>query len=159
MPTVLISPVFTDVEGNTYSVPLHFATADITTLVLAQSNFNSYETALENVSGCAITAASVTFPLTVDGGQSPDNGYNTRSGATLSFEDTDTVGESLYIPGVLDTKLINNIIDAADTDVAALIDHITNADSPSPHGLATRGSAALWTTYKIGRASIRKVRR
>ena len=85
MPTVLISAVFSDIEGNTYSVPLHFDDSDITTLVLAQSNFDLYETALENVSGCAITDASVTFPLTVSTGQSPDNGYNTRSGATMSF--------------------------------------------------------------------------
>lgn len=155
MPTVLISTVWEDTEGARISVPLYFDAADITTLALAQTALTAYEPLLHAVSGNAIVEAKVSFNLNVAGTETPDAGYRVDAGATLGFTDSDQVGQSLYLPGILEDKIVNGIVAADDTDVLALINYITGGTYP----LSSRGSASLWANYRIGRATVRKIRR
>lgn len=158
MPTVRVSVKWRDVEGKTSQIsePLYFDVADVATLAEAQATFTQYEGLLGAVSGCAIVEAEVTFPLTVSLAQAADPGYRTRTGATLSFVDSDGVGQSLYIPGILDDKIANGVVDETDGDIVPLINEIIgNPGVTDP--LSTRGSAAKFATFEGGRQSNRKV--
>jgi hypothetical protein len=134
---------------------LYFDAGDITTIANAQSAYTAYETLMQALSGNIIVGAEVCFALNLAGGESADAGYRVDAGATLGFTDSDAVGQSLYIPGILEAKITNGIVSASDTDVAALLTYISSGAFP----LSSRGSASLWAAYRIGRATVRKLRR
>jgi hypothetical protein len=158
MATVGISIVWQDVEGLRFADRLDFDAGDIPTLIVAQAQLVLYEGLLENVSGGAIVEASVTFPLTVSASESPDAGYSVRSGAYLSFKDSDSVGQGLYIPCILGDKIIDDVVDADDTEMAALIDGILgNTSGTKP--LSSRGSGSLYASYRGGKGASRKVKK
>ena len=155
MPTVRVTTVWEDIEGARISVPLYFDTGDVSTVALAQTAFTTYEALMLAMSGSSIVSAEACFGLNVSGAQNPDNGYNNRSGAFLSFVNSDTIGDGLYIPAMLDDKLSGGIVDESDTQVAAFINEALNGTIP----LSSRGSASLWLAYKIGKETIRKIKR
>jgi hypothetical protein len=146
-----------DVEGKSSQlvVPMYFDAADVPTLADAQTTFTKYETLLHALSGCVIAEAEVVFPLTLAGTESPDAGYRTRTGATLSFINSDEQGDSIYVPGILDDKIIDGIVDSSDSDVADFITEATGGGTTDP--LSTRGSGSLWTDYEGGKQTNRKV--
>jgi len=156
--TAKISFHWVDGEGTTsgMTTPLHFDLGDVATLAEAQAQATLYETALHAVSGCAIDRMEVTFGLSAAGTESPDAGYRTRTGATLSFLDSDGVGQSIYIPGILDDKILDGVVDSSDTEVAALINAILgNVGGTDP--VSSRGSASAFDSYVGGKQSNRKV--
>lgn len=155
MPTARISTLWQDTEGRQVSIPLYFDTGDVSTLALAQTAFNAWETVLEALSGNAIVGAEVCFALTHSTAESPDSGYNVRSGAYASFMNSDSQADGLYIPGILEAKMIEGILDPTDADVAAFITAATTGTYP----LSTRGSASLWTTFRRGFETVRKLSR
>ena len=158
MPTVRMSLTFQDVEGSKKTIPLYFDSADITTLAIAQTVYTIYETALHAVTGAAIVNAEVCFGLNLSNAETPDAGYSVYNGAYMSFDDSDDVGQGIYVPAMLQGKMANELVIPTDTQVAALIDLILNGTGGA-EPLSSRGSAALWTAYKIGRQVVRKVTR
>jgi len=156
--TTMISVVFEDVEGLRWREPIYFDVGDVDTVAKAQTQLGKYETLLENLSGCAIVEAQVTFNLTVDTGQSPDVGYSIRSGAYLSFRNSDSVGDGIYIPGILGNKISNDVIIDSETNVAAFIAAASGSGANSEEPLSTRGSGSLWATYLKGKGASRKVK-
>lgn len=157
MATVKISTTWEDAEGDQKTIPWYFDSGDLTTIALAQTAFTGYETLMHAISGNAIVAAEVCFGLNVAGTQNPTAAYNVHSGAYMSFTDSDDVGQGVYVPGVLDSKLVNRVLNAADSDVAALITAMTGGGALDP--FSSRGSASLWAAYNIGRRVVRKVTR
>jgi len=158
MATTAISIKFRDIEGKEVTEVLFFDSGDVGTVALAQAQLAKYETLLEAVSGLPIVEANVTFGLTVDTGQSPDAGYSVRAGARLSFLNSDTVSDSLYVPGFLQGKMSNDIVNDADAQVLALINAIKGDGADGEEPLSTRGSGALWATYRGGKGTSRKVK-
>lgn len=152
MPTVRITTIWEDSEGRRQSVPLYFDSLDITTLASAQTAYVAYETLMLAISGASIVEAEVTFGIAVAGGQTPDSGYNVRSGAYLSFENSDDVGDGLYLPAILENDIANGVVNPDDADVAAFIAQATSGSPP----LSTRGSASLWSDFIRGRETVRK---
>ena len=147
-----------DKEGKSsqLTVAVYFDNADITSIADAQATFTAYETLLHACSGCHIVAGEVIFPMTTADVENPDDGYNTRSGAILQFKDSNGVGQSLYIPGVLQDKIVNGVIDENDGDITALVNEIiANPGTTDP--LSTRGSDSKWSTFEGGRQANRKV--
>lgn len=146
-----------DNEGRTKSTPMYFDSNDITTLALAQTAYTGYEALLAALSGCALVEAEVCFPLAVSGAQNPDAGYNVNTGAILGFRDSDGIGQSMYIPGILEDKVIANVVDDEDGDITALVTEATNNGTLLPW--SSRGSASLWAIYRGGKFAARKVLR
>lgn len=157
MPTARITTIWRDIEGKQMTVPLYFDTGDVSTVALAQTAFTAYETLLHAMSGNAIIGAEVCFGLTPAGTENPDAGYYLNSGAWAGFENSDTVGDGLYIPGILNSKVVGGVLDSGDADVAAFITAATGGGTPPP--LSSRGSASLWASFVRGFQTTRKLRR
>lgn len=155
MASVRISTKWRDTEGREVSVPLYFDTGDVSTVALAQTAYTTYELLLQALSGNALFEAEVCFPLVSTGAGSPDSGYNVRSGAYASFMNSDSQADGLYIPGILESKMINGILDIAETDVAAFITEAISGAIP----LSTRGSGSKWSSIIRGFETVRKLRR
>jgi hypothetical protein len=156
MPTTQISFRWTDTENDHIRETLDFDTGDVPTVAEAQEQATKYELLMEAMSGCKIDEISVTFPLTVSSAEAADSGYSVYSGATLSFQNSDGVGDSVYIPGILEAKIANKIVIDSDTEVAEFIDAATGSGANTEEPVSTRGSAALWTLYKKGKRATRK---
>lgn len=155
MPTARITTKWQDTEGRQTTVPLYFDSGDVSTVALAQTAFSTYETLLHAMSGNAIIDAEVCFALTPALTESPDAGYNVRSGAYASFENSDTIADGIYIPGVLESKMIAGILDFVDSDVAAFIAEAISGTIP----LSSRGSASKFALFRRGFETVRKLSR
>lgn len=161
MATVVISFEFVDKERQTISVPLHFDAGDIETLEKAQDVATTYITKLHGVSANRVQRDTVTFPLTspaVDFGVAMPEGYSVRAGATLSFRDSQNVGQSLYVPGVYDTQLIDGVVNSETTQMATLLDDAIGRDSSENGEPLSARSGAKFSSYVQGRATTRKIR-
>jgi hypothetical protein len=159
MPTVRITPTWEDLEGQRINTPLYFDSGDVPTLLSAQTIFSGYELLLQAVSGAKLVEAEVCFGLTATGAGGALAGYNVRSGAWAGFENSAGQGDGLYIPGVLNTMMINGVLDSEAPDVADLIDAIIGTTSDPTEPLSSRNSAILWTAFKRGYQTVRKLRR
>lgn len=158
MATTAISIKWRDVEGKEITEVLYFDVADVATVAAAQTQLTAYEALLEDVSGCVIVEANVTFGLTVSTVETPDVGYSVRSGAYLSYKDSDNVGQGLYIPGILGGFIVNDIVVETATEVAALIAATLGSGVGGEEPLSSRGSAALWSDFIKGKGTSRKVK-
>lgn len=158
MPTNRITFYFQDAEGDQISVPTYWDSTDVTTVAQAQDVVTDFEALIENCIGPVVYAATVEFGLTVSSVETPDDGYSVYSGATLSFKDSDTVGQSLYLPGILQSQIANEIVipTASPGMLEFLADVQTNGFGTGGHRISSRGSGALWNTYVIGKRSTRK---
>lgn len=157
MPTARITTLWQDIENKRMTIPIYFDTGDVSTVALAQTAFSAYETLLHAMSGAAIVGAEVCFGLNVAGTENPDPGYYLNSGAWAGFENSDTVGDGLYIPSILNSKVVGGVLDSSDADVAAFISEATGNGTAPP--LSSRGSAALWAAFVRGYQTTRKLRR
>jgi len=158
MASTAISLVWEDAEGKRYPTTINFDYTDVDTLAKAATQLSEYEPILEAMSGCVITEASVTFPLTADDVATPDVGYSVRAGAYLSFVDSDGVGQGIYIPGMLASKMANDVVNDGDSDVAAFIADALGEGVGGEEPLSARGSGALFTTFRGGKGASRKVK-
>lgn len=157
MPTTSISYEVTDAEGEAIRQVIHFDSTDVTTVAEAQSAFTDFEALLEATIGPAVTAASVTLPLTVSTAETPDSGYSVWSGATLSVRDSDNVGKSMYLPGILQINMADKIVIPTGTEMAAfLADLLTNGFGAGGHRVSSANSGSLWDEYVRGKRSTRK---
>lgn len=158
MATTAISIKWRDVEGKEITEVLYFDTGDVGTVAQAQTQLTAYETLLEDISGCIIVEANVTFGLTVSTTETADVGYSVRSGAYMSYKDSDNVGQGIYVPGILGAFIVNDIVVASATEVAAFIAATLGTGAGGEEPLSTRGSSALWTTFLRGKGASRKVK-
>jgi len=158
MATTAISIKWRDVEGLEKTEVLFFDSGDVATVAEAQAQITAYEALLEDVSGCIIVEANATFGLTVSAVETADVGYSVRAGAYLSFVNSDNVGDGMYIPGILNGFMSDDVLNDAATEPAALIAAMLGSGVGGEEPLSTRGSAALWTTYRGGKGASRKVK-
>ena len=161
MATTKISVKYQDAEGESKREAYHFDATDVTTVAEAQDAFTDFETLVHNCIGPAIVEADVTIPLTCALTETPDSGYSVWTGATLSFKDSDGVGKSLYLPGILQAmmqskKVLNTTSPSPNAINLLIADIITNGFGTGAHRLSSYGSGALWNTYLDGDRSGRK---
>lgn len=157
MPTVPVSFLVTDAEGEDIRQVIHFDSTDVTTLAEAQDAFTDFEALFEACIGPAITAAYVQLPLTVSTAESPDSGYSVWSGATLSVRDSDGRGQSIYLPGILESQIDNKIVIPTATQMAAFLADLTSSGfGTGGHRVSTQGSGSAWNAYVKGVRSSRK---
>lgn len=158
MATTAISIKWRDVEGLEITDVLYFDSGDVGTVALAQTQLTAYEALLEDISGCIIVEANVTFGLTVSTVETADVGYSVRSGAYFSYRNSDTVGDGIYIPGILGGFISDDVVNDAATEVAAFIAATLGTGAGGEEPLSTRGSASLWTLFRGGKGASRKVK-
>ncbi len=157
MPTTRITFEFTDAEGDKLTVPTYWDAANVDTVAKAQDAASDFETLVEACIGPVVSGMSVEFGLTHSTAETPDSGYSVFSGATLSFKDSDNVGQSLYFPGILQSQIANEIvIPTADPGMLQFLADISAGFGTGNHRISTRGSGALWSQYVIGKRSTRK---
>jgi hypothetical protein len=159
MATTAISVKWRDVEGLEKTEVLFFDVSDVDTVAKAQTQLTKYELLLEDISGAVIVEANVTFGLTVSAVATPDVGYSVRAGAYLSFQNSDNVGDGIYIPAVLNGFMTDDVLNDDDTEPAALIAAMLGTGSDGEEPLSTRGSASLWTAFRGGKGASRKVKK
>lgn len=159
MPTTAISIVWEDVEGKKKSEVLFFDAGDVATVADAQTQLTAYETLLQNVSGCVISHASVSFPLTVETVEQPDAGYDVRAGAYLGFRDSFGEPQGIYVPGILGGKIANDVVvdPAADEQIEDLVNAILGSGANGEEPLSSRNTASQWQSYRGGKGTSRKV--
>lgn len=90
----------------------------------------------DNVIAGRATGAELTIRIDPDANIKPAPGDNTnvRAGATLSFQDSAGNANPFYFPTFNQTKQSNNVVNASDPQVSALITTIT---APVVEGTAT----------------------
>jgi len=156
MPTTRVTLFWEDSEGHTMPVPVFFDTGDISTVALAQTAVDLFDSLFQAVSGSHLKGAEVCFGLNAIAG-APAAGSRNDAGAYLSFQNSVGSADGLYIPGFLTSKISNGVVSDADADVAALITEITGGGAADP--LSTRNVAALWAAYRVGKQVVRKLKR
>lgn len=156
MPTTQISFRWTDTENDHIREVLDFDSADVPTVAEAQEQATKYELLMEALSGCKIDEISVTFPLTASTAESADSGYSVYAGATLSFQNSDGIGDSVYIPGILEAKIANKVVIDSDAEVDEFIQAATGNGANTEEPVSSRGSGSLWALYKKGKRATRK---
>lgn len=161
MATVVISFEITDAEGDSLTLATHWDTADVDTVAKAQDAATDFETLIQNVMGPVVTGIQVAFPLTHETVETADSGYSVYSGATISVRNSDDQGDSIYIPGILQSNIQNEVVVVASgTAMEDFVNALTTSDgfgtgSPASR-ISTRGSGSLWNTYVKGKRSTRK---
>lgn len=158
MPTTLISVTWVDAEGDKITVPTYWDSTDVATVADAQAVITGLEGLLENVAGPVILSAEVKFPLTASQVENADSGYSVFSGATLSFRNSDGVGDQLYIPGILQSQIADQVVIPSTTEMAALIAALSTSTGVGANAarISSRGSGSLWNAYVKGKRSTRK---
>lgn len=143
--TRLISFEMTDAEGVDKSYQLYFDSADITTIAEADTLAGEYAALLNAVSGLVVTAAKIEWLLTVPDGGAPDGGYSHQDTVTFSFKDSNDVGCSFIVPGVLNANLVGESVNTGTTGMQALIDAALGLGTTEP--LSQRGSGAQFSEF------------
>lgn len=146
-----------DAEGGTpITEAIHWALDDVGNPTDAQAELDTLVPLLVAVSGCRIVAARIYFDLVVPAQSAAVAGYSKNTGARLSFKDTNGVGDSMYIAGMLQSQLVNNtkFVDAGTTQMQALINKVTGQSGVDP--LSSYGSGAKWASYVNGQKANRK---
>lgn len=157
MSTVLISVTFIDHEGDTRTVPTYWDDTDVTTLAEAQAVCTGLETLLRAVTGTDIEEFNITFNQAPGQAPNPSDGYPIHTGATLSFLNSDGVGDSFFVPGILESLIQNKLV-LNQNAMATLITAFTTATGVGANNarISSRGSGSLWNEFRIGKRSNRK---
>lgn len=168
MPSTLISFEVEDSEGDIVSLPLYFdATGADAVDTVAKANAAAAEWAkvLNFVTACRVGRATVTFDLGDKGGGKlvPTTAYTNDRGATISVRDSNTIGQSLYIPGYLLSEISSKVVSLDGENTVRLVAaieegeyHDGSDDVEIEHRLSSRGSGSLWTSVLKGKQTTRK---
>lgn len=143
--TRMISYKLQDAEGVVKSYALYYDSADITTIAEADTLAGEYAALINDVTGLVVVGASIEWDLTVPDGGTADGGYSHQDGVTFSFIDTNEVGASFYIPGILNANLVGEEVNVGTTGMQALINAAIGAGTTEP--LSQRGSGALFDRF------------
>lgn len=156
MATTMISLKWQDAEGRSRTERLWFDAATMANPTQAQDALDDIEALIDILSGCQLAEANVTFPLTLAGVGSVAEGYNVRSGATLSFIDENMVGQNLYIPGVLDSLMQAGAVQNTGNMAAFITAMISGGFGTGTYLPVTRNTSAAWDTFVKGVETTRK---
>lgn len=152
----LISFQFEDNEDHIMSVPVRYVASEVNTVAEAQGIVDTLAPLISAVSGVAITGAKVQFPLTAPGGDTVDAGYRNDAGATLSFLTVAGVSDSLYVPGLLLSRMAGGKVDPTAPDMGNLINALVAGGGITGGFIACDENGVKYASYRDGNQSTRK---
>lgn len=160
MATLLITYKIKDSEGKITTMPIHYNESTVDSVAKAQGIATSFAPLFAAISGCEIIGAKAEFPLTVPpDAVGTDSGYRVDAGATLSFYNSSGKAVSMYIPGLLLSRMSQSVVDLDDADIQAFTDALTAGTGITGSYGATDGNELDLSSVRAGYQSVRKTRR
>lgn len=158
---IVISFKLRDDEDFTASMPLYFDGADVDTLAKAAGVASSLAAMISAVTGCAVVAAEVSYPLTVPA-DTVDGGSRCDAGATLSFYNENGKASSLFIPGFRGLYIVGGVVDAdlvTPNNVGTLINALVAGTGVTGGYQAVDGNNLDLSAYRAGKQATRRALR
>lgn len=138
--TNLVSFSLIDDDGTTKSMPVYFDSSESVASIITTAS--DIATALDALSGAAITGISMTLSVAIPVGlkTAPVANIEAVRGALLGFNvDESNYRHSIFVPGAIEAAFTGRVVNLANVQVSNFVSVVGGGATTNPEGLDLQG--------------------